>query len=70
MNTDGSWRLVHHAATEFFRPVAVSGVRLSGSGGGDGGSSDGSSGGLEVHLTNDLPVDVTGGRGGRGAVGT
>ncbi|PSC75824.1 molecular chaperone [Micractinium conductrix] len=46
INSDGSWRLLHHAAVEFFRPVLVSGILQGNT--------------LEVHLTNDLPVGVTG----------
>ncbi|KAL4437114.1 hypothetical protein ABPG75_004253 [Micractinium tetrahymenae] len=50
INADGSWRLLHHFAASFFSPVLVSGLLTS----------DGTGIQLEVHLTNDLPVGVTG----------
>eukprot|EP00887_Chlorella_sp_A99_P005062 scaffold36.g5062.t1 len=48
LNADGSWRLLHHASAAFFLPVAVSATL------------DRGTGVLTAHLSNDLPVGVSG----------
>lgn len=48
INYDGSWKLLHHAATRFFAPIVVS-AEL-----------DTDTGVADVHVTSDLPAAITG----------
>jgi len=56
---DGRWKPLHYSAKRFFNPVAVFGVIVDGKGN-DVHILNGETFRIEVHMVNDLPIDVEG----------